>query len=296
MFYVFNKLAGISGVNTCPRCPNICTECASPKDLDLVDFDIFVTTTLKPYKIIHLNHLNNKVEAYSQTQVEYLFAGNTLKKAQIPFESIKWQQVSENQNNLEYAFTGSFTVGNDKVEIQIPRIYLDMVIRAQPDVGKFGGSIASPDAKIIVNGQENNAYAVVTAAFFNKFTPVDYKAAKVRTHWMMFFDKDWNFYHLDKTEVENQSDAYYAHSFFSKISGTDTTVRYFTDINASGVPASSLLVTYSQDGTALEKNFTLKSSVTPYPGASMFLIEANDGSEGTEGVGLYLYVDSALAN
>ena len=278
MIYLFRFV--FSNIScTSQTIPSTC----SNKTLDLQDIDILIVTSSKPYKLININYIDNKVEDYTQIQAVYSIDGASLAVTHLPFNSIKWRQVSENKNNYEYTISGVFRLGADNVEIEITSIYLAMVIRAEPQAGKFGGSTALPSVKVKVNGVEEKAYAAVTAGFFNKYEPVDINHLGVRSNWLMYFDKNWNFMHLDKTEMDRQTDVYYPHTFMSKIINISQNVSYLNNIDITKTPSNSFLLSYTDNNKPLTESLYVKSSVITYPGTKMYMIENKDG-----GVGVYL--------
>jgi hypothetical protein len=287
LVYLFRWFMNPSVDPSPPECST--TKCNNTKELDLIDIDLFIVSTNHTSDLVHINYVDNRSQSYSQAQVVYSLGGKPLVASQIPFKSIEWRQISENTSNLEYSFSGSFRLGGDTVEFEIPSINLEMVIRASQDVGKFGG--VTPNASVKINGVESSAHVAVTAGFFNKFVPVNIAAQKVRTDWMMYFDKDWNFYHLDKTETEIPTADYYPHSFLAEVASPGGTVRYLDDFSLSK-PDPQTLSLRSMDGdTQLDENYTVEDSVIPYRGAKLSLIRGTNG-----GIGVHLYISGDSSN
>lgn len=280
MIYLF-RFVFVTKNSSCTL-PATSTICRG-KSLDLQDIDILIVTPTIPHKLIEINLIDNKVEHYTQAQAVYSLNETQLLANLIPFNSIKWRQVSENRNNFEYSISGVFKLGNDTVEIDIPKIYLNMVIRAEPQVGKFGGSIVNPGATIKINGNEEKAYAAVTAGFFSKYEPVDINYLGVRTNWLMYFDKDWNFIHLDKTEMDRQTALYYPHTFMSKIMNSNRNVVYLNYIDIKRNAPETYLLSYTENNQFFSEKLYVKNSVIPYSNTKMYMIENKDG-----GVGVYL--------
>ena len=101
MVYLFDKLIIQPNQPIVPsRCDTtIPTTCKDLKSLDLEDFDILLVTSDQPYKLIHINRIDNIIGGYKQIQVEYSLDGKTLASTIIPFDSVRWKQVSENKSN-----------------------------------------------------------------------------------------------------------------------------------------------------------------------------------------------------
>ncbi len=286
-FYTFNLLyptkAETGSINVCSPPINLVT-----KDLALTDFDILVVTEDLPHKIFHINHLDNKVENYAQSQLEYSLDGTNIKQQSIEYSAVKWEQLKSNGDNSQYTISANFKLGTNVVEISIPSIFLNTVVRAQPTVGKYAGSTLDPNVEVTLNGQTHKAYAGVTAGFFNDFTPVDIYKLQVHTHWLMFFDKDWNFYHLDVTDVKYPTESYYSHKFYSIGNNATNAVNYAKDIVVSSDSASALTVDYSLAHTPITNIFSLKAFVVPYTDAKLYL-----AGDAHEGVGIYMTINSA---
>lgn len=255
------------------------------KSLDLTDFDIMLATPTDPKLLVEINHITNNAEGYAQAQVAYSLDGSSLATQLIPLESVSVSQINTNRNNREYSVVGDFTLKGKKVTFEIPSINLSMVVRAQPAVGKFGGSTANPTAKLTIEGKESAAYAAMTAGFFNKYVPVDVEKQKVMTHWLMFWDENWNFYHLDLTTMDFASADYYPHTFYSKVSGGNL-VTYFDAVDSATFVDNKFILDSVLGNTTLQQNFILGSRVMPYQHATMYLTTSNKG-----GTGLYMAID-----
>jgi hypothetical protein len=254
--------------------------------LELTDFDILVVTDETPAKIFHLNYIDNKKEDYAQFQVAYTLDGVNLEFQMVPISALKWDQLQS--NNSEYSLSANFSIADVPVVISVPSVYLDMVVRAQPEVGKYAGATPAATANVTIAGDYIPAYVGMTAGFFNKFTPVDLKAMGVKTNWLLFFDKDWNFYHLDVTSVEKPSQDYYSHAFFAQNVASTRLVQYAKDISVTK-SANSLQLTAKMADIPIVNTYELKDAVVPYSGAKLQLIEG-----AYEVKGIYTFLDSSL--
>ncbi len=284
MFSVFKLYAKTDFKEPKPIFEKTCQVCTGSKELDLLDFDVLLVSESKPHTVIYINHLDNKVENYAQTQLTYSLDGKNIKTSLVPFNDVTWHQITTNSSNLEYSLSGTFKVNGETITFSIPSVFLTMSIRAQPDVGKFGGSLPAPTATISVNGKELESYAAVTAGFFTKFTPVDTKDLGVSTDWIMAFDNNWNFMHLDKSEMTTSTSYYYPHTFMAVSYIETNNINYLTDAFIFTPTDKSLFVSgFIGTSAVLNHNYTLVDSVNPYRGATLSLIEEDLG-----GVGFHL--------
>jgi len=272
-----------------------CLKCSNPTDnpktaysLDLTDFDILLVSPENPNVMFHVNHLDNRTENYKTTFLNYTLDGTTLKSVQIPFENITWEHIPSNDanGNSVYKITGVFTIENKIIYFEVPSINLTMNIRAQPDAGKYGGVTADPSTLLKIDNTDYYSYAAVTAGFFTNYPTINMEKAGIRTHWAMYFDKDYNFYHLDLTNVQNPTPDYYSHAFLSQIKNEDDSVVYYTPTRLIG-GNGGISLGYSKGLDFITKDFNQVGQTNPYRYAKMNIIKEDAG-----GMGVYSYIDS----
>jgi hypothetical protein len=273
-----------------------CRECTAytPSNnfnLDLTDFDVLLVSPENPNIMFHVNHLDNRAEGYKTTFLNYTLDGSTLKSVNIPFDSIVWKyranlDGTETNNNASYSISGSFNVEGKKVTFEVPGIRLGMVIRAQPNAGKYGGVTLDPSGLLTIDTTTYPVYAAVTAGFFANYPSIDMKEAGIRTHWAMYFDKDFNFYHLDLTQVNKPTPDYYSHSFLSQIHNDDKRVDYYNPIRVIG-GNGIITVGYTKNLDFITKDFNQIGQTLPYRYAKMNILKEDSG-----GMGIYTYLDS----
>ncbi|MCA9391577.1 hypothetical protein KC614_00040 [candidate division WWE3 bacterium] len=180
------------------------------------EYDLLLATTSDPPMIYYIDHFEYDF-GYGSTYMYYSTFNDTLSRINIPTDALTIYDTNDG-NRDTVSVTGGFDTELGSININIPEIALTMTVRSGDVYTKFGGSTKEATGEISINGEEPmNVYAALLKGGSSNYPDVDVYKLGVRTDWLMYWDKDWNFYHLDKTSVNVENDNYLPHEFFSRI-------------------------------------------------------------------------------
>jgi len=245
------------------------------------EYDLLFVSKDLPHKLLFIDYYTNGKVVYGNT---HYYNGTSWKQGAVANDTVS-ALPTESVNRSVYKLMGSVNIDGTVIDFSAPEIYTHMVIRARETFGKFGGATETPSAKLAVDGDSFDCYAALLVGFNSTEDLADWKSLGVKTDWLMFFDKDWNFNHLDNTVVDRFSPLYESHSFLAGLVDS-TRVTYFPDFAVSG----------SRDSLAVNTNgserFNIKITDTfdrrGYDGVSWGGLATNkDG-----GAGVYLSIDT----
>lgn len=178
------------------------------------EYDLMVVTVEKPHKIVALDF-------YETTGAQQNFVGNIHY-----YDGTSWQnyQLNESQINVQETsslkqysniISAQINAGRENIRITIPEILTPVTIRAEEQFTKFAGATPNAGNYIYINSQPYQSYAAFLKGFHtNPPSSFDIFDLGLDTNWLMYFDENWNFYHLDKTVTVRKADFYPDHEVF----------------------------------------------------------------------------------
>lgn len=188
-----------------------------------------------------------------------------------------------NGNNREYTFDIKLKTDTGETDIYTKSVNLDMTVRADKLFPKFGGF--AYNTVITFTKTDGTSYvetgkSAVLAGYDWNYKNINLQELGVKTTWIMFMDKDNNFYHLDITTVAKDNDDYKSHSFFSFDKGDS--VSYSTGFS---VENNSTDVVINSSEKALKLVKSVPHDVAYFKDANLFTVSDNSG-----GVGILLSI------
>lgn len=244
------------------------------------EYDVLLVSKTTPHKLLYIDYYKKAGLTYGNA---HFYDGVRWEQGAFRTDVIKIQPLVS-LNNAAYSINGIVKTENETITFIVPEIHTHMTVRAEDDYSKFGGATNSASAGFTVGAESFESYAALLAGYNSQEDVPDWMSLGVHTDWLMYFDKNWNFYHLDKTSVDKFSSAYASHSFFATSFGD--TVDYIQDFDITGSTP-----VFSVTSSGLKKlNLTLgeKFNRIDYNGTSWGGLALGDGG----GLGVYLTIDT----
>lgn len=192
------------------------------------EYDILFVSKDKPHKLLFIDYYKVGKTVYGNA---HYYDGNSWKQGTIKSETVNVLPINSVSQSV-YKINGAVNIDAIKIDFSAPEIYTHMTVRARNVFSKFGGATETASARITVGESSFDCYAALLVGFNSTEELLDWQSLGVKTDWLMFFDKDWNFYHLDNTIVDIFSPFYESHSFFAKSSNSGN-VAYFPNFSLS---------------------------------------------------------------
>ncbi len=245
------------------------------------EYDVLFVSKTAPHKLLFIDYY--KVGKIAYGNVHY-YDGNSWKQRIIQNAAIDVLPITSLSQSA-YTINGTVDIDAVKIDFSAPENYTDMTVRARINFSKFGGATETSSAKLTVGEDAFDCYSALLVGFNSTEEPVNWQSLGVKTDWLMFFDKDWNFYHLDNTVVDIFSPLYESHSFFAK-STYSNSVTYLPDFSLSR-SQNKLSVKYDQLNK-LDTDIAATFDRGDYGGTSWGSLATGAGG----GVGVYLNIDT----
>lgn len=181
------------------------------------EYDIVIVTKEKPYKVVALEILRDN-NGPKSAQAHY-FDGEWHSARRPTYIITDKTDTSQLVSRVTFSTSTGYTetLGADTIAAHIESLYTPITIRTEKDYVKFGGATLQSGEYLTINGEPVESYAAMLKGYNKNTFNVDIEQHKVVTDWLMYWDKDWNFYHLDKTDVGVPHPKYESHEFFAKL-------------------------------------------------------------------------------
>ncbi|QQG41960.1 MAG: hypothetical protein HYV90_01450 [Candidatus Woesebacteria bacterium] len=152
--------------------------------------------------------------SYSQRQKAFFFDGKTWQSdisntisvdSDIVSSPIipKWNVVVDPTRVLKQSVSGEVQIGSNKVEFNVPEFNNELGIRSLPEYTQFRSETSG---QIILNGKSYDSHVLYsrTYAYATSISSIVVNnPVGINSDWVAFWDTDGNFYHVDKTSVDN---------------------------------------------------------------------------------------------
>ncbi len=263
------------------------------------EYDLIIVTKNLPHKILYVDSV--KRDSLEQGTINY-FDGSSWSVSDLVAGSLK---IDEGKTLQKFSNLVSFEskLKNLNFKLATLQINSNMTIRSEKKFAKFGGVTNGSEVSLTINGETFPSYAVLLKGFNFDTSRIDIADLRVNTDWFVYWDKDWNFYHLDKTDVKKFDPRYESHEFLAKIvhaRDLGSEVTYLSNIkvlrkgedggnggNSGKDGLSGLTVSYNQNSKPYTLDLDFRERfVRKYLGASFFGGVATS-KEG--GIGVFLY-------
>lgn len=258
------------------------TRPVNSENLTREEYDLLLVSKDTPRKLIYLDYYKSANEGYGNV---YLYDGSTWTHQQITADDSVSIKPENSLNQSEYKVETDIRGYAPRVRISVPQIFAHMTIRGKKAYSKFGGALSAPSAKVSLDDKNFDCFAAMLVGYNSVPDEKDWMKLGVKTDWLMYFDKDWNFYHLDKTTVEKPSPLYESHSFFSEITGSHKVV-YHPEFSVT--KSGSNLKLDAESLSLLNLSLTHEFDRKEYLGTSYGALA--EGAD--DGVGVYLNLNT----
>ncbi len=152
--------------------------------------------------------------SFSQRQKAFFFDGKTWQGDIASTTSVysdivsspiipKWNVIIDPTRVLKQSVSGEVQLNNNKVEFNVPEFDNELGIRSLPEYTQFR---SETDGQIILNGKSYDSYVLYsrTYAYATSISSIVVtNPVGINSDWVAFWDTDGNFYHVDKTSVDN---------------------------------------------------------------------------------------------
>lgn len=130
----------------------------------------------------------------------------------------RWETTIDPSRVLREQSSGEVVINDTKIAFSTGMLENEMGIRSLPYYTKFS---SEGDAELSIDGVTHPARVFYTRIFsINAADVLTYdKDLHLETFWLIFWDENGNFYHIDVTDVENPIPRYTSHSLALKKQG-----------------------------------------------------------------------------
>lgn len=260
---------------------------------ELVEYDVLIATQSDSPQLIFIEMVvPAQRDAYGYL---HYFNGSVWLQRTIDDSHVSITDHALTNASIRYANSIRVDVSIDDalIQLEVPQIYTPMVIRAEEEFTKFGGSVPSTEALITINTVSYPCQVALLKGYHRHYSAIDVYALGVQTHWIMYWDHAGNFYHLDQTAVEQYDPAYLPHEFFAQLNPSSQntnhgTVAYFANYSVDS-DHDTLRIT-STDSTFPALTLAQGPALIRSYYADVSTGTITTGADG--GIGLYLHLDT----
>jgi hypothetical protein len=194
---------------------------------------VFVINKEKPHQslIATIARGENETSYIQNTRVSY-FNGKTwtrelenqnTRSASIFTDRIvkKWNNSIDPSRVLKEKLQGEIALREGIIEFSTEDMFNEMGMRSMPGYTKFQ---SHTNGNIKINNQSYDAYVLFTRIYSLNAADIQFydKPLGVTTEWIAFWDEQDNFYHIDKTNVQNKTEIYQSHEIGLKVDKFNT--------------------------------------------------------------------------
>jgi hypothetical protein len=194
------------------------------------EYDLVLITATEPHDIVYVEFVSTDDTDYGYAHYMHNDIWRSVQLTGANFSLKDKKDLNQYVSTVE----AGFVLANTVFKIAVPEIYTNMVIRAEADFTKFGGATPLPTAVLQRNNTIEKCYAALLKGYNTAIFNADLGKYGINTDWLMYWDEDWQFYHLDKTTLEREHPKYDAHEFMGSIRASGNrggTVSYYSAIS-----------------------------------------------------------------
>lgn len=273
---------------------------------------IFMITKSEPYRIVGItvSRSGRNQKFLQNTRVSYFDGKNWTRNlgakktntSEITSDDItkSWDITYDNTKVLKQNVSGQLEWGGHIISFKTDELSNNMGVRSLPEYTKFisnGSGTLSIDAN--ATESVNVAYLRIYSNDSSKVLLDDY-SEKFNTNWLLFWDSNNEFYHVDKTEVLGNIPGYTSHSIAFEIPSIGVVHRTFDLITNSDNKAKPSKITYTLNNPINKKiQINAVNAYQQYPalnypwliGLAKGNVELANGTK-VNGVGIYEYINN----
>lgn len=252
------------------------------------EYDIVAVSEEQPHMMLVFDFIKRGEGFYGSG---HYYNGASWESQVLTFKDSPVSDVASRNNSVNFISIET-SINKNRFILDVPGIYTNMVIRAQEDYVKFGGSTQDSALYLTINNKPIKSYVALLKGYNFNYVEEDIEDLGVSTDWLIFWDRDWNFYHLDKTTVLNPSPYYSSHELFAAITKSENnfgTVSYFSGVDIERTK-SGIRVHYLKEGQLQILGMLVDSGYKRFGYENMahsYLATVDD-----RGIGLYMRLDS----
>lgn len=210
----------------------------------------------------------------------------------------KWVIDIDSSRVLKESSQGEINFGSSRILFSTGPLKNEISIRSLPAYTKF---ISVGDGILTINNQQYPAYILYTHIYSMDASQIQFynQPFGLTTDWLAFWDTKGNFYHLDKTEVDNPTQVYQTHKLAVFEDKEGVVIKTFElSVNRdSQTPPNAYTIDLTRPiGSTL--NLKVVDSINKAPNNSFkwFMSHVNgtvqrgEGGEVLNGIGLMEYI------
>lgn len=208
-----------------------------------------------------------------------------------------WVNTTDPSRVLKETSKGELKFNDTKINFSTGPLENELTVRSLPGYTKF---MSEGEGFITINGSERKAYLIYTKIYSLNASDIQFynQPFGLTTYWLIFWDRDGNFYHVDKTDVTNPTQIYQTHQLaILKDSGKRVSKTFqVSSVADNSTPPSRYNFTL---GSSINATLTLNlsNSINKAPNNSFkwFMghvkgtVQKADGTS-VEGIGLNEYI------
>lgn len=208
-----------------------------------------------------------------------------------------WVNTVDPSRVLKESSQGELRFNDTKINFSSGPLENEISIRSLPGYTKF---ISEGEGTLIINGNSYSSYLIYTKIYSLNASDIQFynQPFGLTTYWLIFWDKDGNFYHVDKTEVPNPTQIYQTHQLAilkDSNSRVSKTFQVSTTTDSQDPPSKYTFSLGNPVGSLLDLNLIDSINKAPNNSFKWFMghvtgtIQKSDGSV-VEGFGLNEYI------
>ncbi len=211
---------------------------------------LIAITNSTPNKIIVATITRQEVDSGSNqnTRVSYFDGKNWIRKttykhydtAAIYTNNIinKWNINIDESRVLKQNVVGTIKIDNNIIDFDTKTITNNITIRSLPGYTKF---MSTSEGDLIINGVFYPSKILYTRIYSNNSKEIQFYDTPLglTTYWLVFWDENGNFYHVDSTYVNNPTDIYKTHQLGVVVKNDGSVTKTFevkVDIDNNKMP------------------------------------------------------------
>lgn len=210
----------------------------------------------------------------------------------------RWVTDIDPSRVLKESSQGEINFGSSKIAFSTGPLQNEIGIRSLPSYTKF---ISIGKGTLSINNQPYPAYFLYTRIYSLDASQIQFynQPFGLTTDWLAFWDEEGNFYHLDKTEVDNPTQIYQTHKLgvLENKNGSVSKTFELTVTRASSIPPNAYTIGLASPiGSTL--NLKVLDSIDKAPNNSykwymshvVGTVQRGEGGAVLKGIGLIEYI------
>lgn len=204
----------------------------------------------------------------------------------------QWKIDYDPSRVLKQQVSGLIQMDDDLIKFDTNIVTNNIGIRSLPDYTKF---MSNGEGTLVINDEKFSTKILYTRIYSNNSQGIQFydNPIGLTTNWLVFWDNEGNFYHIDSTFVDNPTDIYKTHKIGIIVDNGGRVSKTFdveVSINSDNPPSLYNIQLGSPINQVL--TFTTQNSVNKAPNNSYswFMSKGVGQAGNTKGFGLVEYI------